>query len=141
MHSINGIQVDEFTQAYVTCALWASNDVRDNGEDVNFDELGEEALAPETLGKMIADCQKYQTQHSALLKQAYTMRLNNNPNEAYYTPGQAGHDLWLTRCGHGAGFWYRGLGTIGEALDKTCGFKTPYDNIDLYIGDDGLIYY
>ena len=25
----------------------------------------------------------------------------------HVTPAQLGHDLWLTRCGHGAGFWDR----------------------------------
>lgn len=29
---------------------------------------------------------------------------------------QAGHDLWLTRNHHGAGFWDRGLGVKGEKL-------------------------
>ncbi len=32
-------------------------------------------------------------------------------NEAFLTSEtieQAGHDFWLTRCGHGAGFWDRG---------------------------------
>ena len=28
---------------------------------------------------------------------------------------QIGHDLWLTRNGHGAGFWDRGLGAQGIA--------------------------
>lgn len=31
---------------------------------------------------------------------------------------QAGHDLWLTRNGHGAGFWARGLGSMGESLTQ-----------------------
>lgn len=29
-----------------------------------------------------------------------------------------GHDLWLTRNGHGAGFWDRGLGTLGDRLSE-----------------------
>jgi len=31
-------------------------------------------------------------------------------------PEQIGHDLWLTRNGHGVGFWDRGLGDVGEKL-------------------------
>ena len=30
--------------------------------------------------------------------------------------GMLGHDLWLTRNGHGAGFWDRGLDDLGERL-------------------------
>lgn len=31
---------------------------------------------------------------------------------------QLGHDLWLTRNGHGVGFWDRGLGELGSDLTK-----------------------
>lgn len=31
-------------------------------------------------------------------------------------PAQCGHDFLLTRSGHGAGFWDRGLGEVGERL-------------------------
>ena len=31
---------------------------------------------------------------------------------------QLGHDLWLTRNGHGAGFWDRGLGALGDRLTE-----------------------
>lgn len=31
---------------------------------------------------------------------------------------QLGHDLWLTRNGHGAGFWDRGTGAKGERLTE-----------------------
>lgn len=33
-------------------------------------------------------------------------------------PEQAGHDLALTRNGHGAGFWDRGHGELGELLSN-----------------------
>jgi len=52
-------------------------------------------------------------------------------------PSQIGHDLWLTRQGHGAGFWDRGLGEVGDKLSdiaKGMGEKS------VYIGDDGEIY-
>lgn len=36
----------------------------------------------------------------------------------HYGFSQAGHDFWLTRNGHGAGFWDRGIGKHGEELTK-----------------------
>jgi len=51
---------------------------------------------------------------------------------------QVGHDLWLTRNGHGAGFWDRGLGELGDKLTiiaKSMGEK------HLYRGDDEKIYF
>jgi hypothetical protein len=51
--------------------------------------------------------------------------------------GQVGHDFWLTRNGHGAGFWDRGMGERGDRLTAAC---KPYGGVDLYVGDDGAIY-
>jgi hypothetical protein len=36
-----------------------------------------------------------------------------------WTDEQIGHDLWLTRCGHGAGFWDRNLPN-GDKLTEIC---------------------
>lgn len=36
-----------------------------------------------------------------------------------YRHGEAvGHDFWMTRNGHGVGFWDRGLGDEGDALSE-----------------------
>lgn len=39
----------------------------------------------------------------------------------------AGHDFWLTRVGHGAGFWDRGMGELGDRLTDAC---KPYGSAD-----------
>jgi hypothetical protein len=50
----------------------------------------------------------------------------------------AGHDFWLTRCGHGSGFWD---GDWKEpAASKLTDAAHAYGNADLYVGDDGRIY-
>ncbi len=51
---------------------------------------------------------------------------------------QVGHDLWLTRNGHGSGFWDRDLGEIGDELT---GISEKLGNTDLYVGDDGKLYF
>jgi hypothetical protein len=50
---------------------------------------------------------------------------------------QLGHDFWRTRNRHGAGFWDRGLGEIGEKLTEIAqSFKECY----VEQGDDGFLY-
>lgn len=44
--------------------------------------------------------------------------------------GQMGHDLWLTQNGHGAGFWDRGLGEVGERLTDAA---KAYGSADVYL--------
>ncbi len=57
--------------------------------------------------------------------------------ESVMEPDQFAHDFWLTRNRHGAGFWDRGLGELGNRLTE---LAHTYGSCDLYIGDDGLIY-
>jgi hypothetical protein len=57
--------------------------------------------------------------------------------EAAFGYNQVGYDLWLTANGHGAGFWDRGLGEIGERLTE---FVKPYGGMCAYVGDDGQLY-
>jgi hypothetical protein len=51
---------------------------------------------------------------------------------------RVGHDFWLTRNGHGVGFWDRGLGELGDWLTT---MSKPYGESTLYVGDDGNVYY
>lgn len=55
-------------------------------------------------------------------------------------PSQIGHDLWLTRNGHGAGFWDRGLDEeieedIMDSIEEMR--KERKWEMILYVGDDG----
>jgi hypothetical protein len=117
---------DAFTIAYLECALWSSTDEsRDDGGDPLDDNYGLDDIAPEALETAINDCESFQETCAADLE------------ASGLSSEQAGHDFWLTRNGHGAGFWDRGLGAIGERLSKA---SKPYGSADLYVGADGQIY-
>lgn len=46
-------------------------------------------------------------------------------------------DFWLTRNGHGVGFWDRDVGAVGDRLTKAC---KKFGETYLYVGDDGKIH-
>jgi hypothetical protein len=125
--------MDSFTQAYVDCALWSSSQYDENGEnEIRLDEHDGE-ISPQTLNKMETDCEDFQEANAELLSRWY---------ELGGTEERAGHDFWLTRNGHGAGFWDRYYGDqegtkIGKQLSDAA---KVYGSIDLYIGDDNFIY-
>ena len=48
----------------------------------------------------------------------------------------AGHDFALTRAGHGAGFWDRGLGALGDRLTEA---SRPYGDVNLWVDEDGIV--
>ena len=116
-------EMDTFTEAYIECAFWATI------EEGVRDDVGE--LAPSALETMRADCADFQTTNAELLETAYA-------DANGYGYAGAGHDFWLTRNRHGAGFWDRGLGDVGRQLTD---MAHAYGEADLYRGDDGLIYH
>lgn len=121
-------QLDAFTQGYVTAALWTGNTENDpegnGGDDFESADLDADDIDRDTLAAMVVQCADFQAANAADLAE------HSNPH-------QAGVDFWLTRNGHGAGFWDRGLGALGDRLTAA---SHTYGECSLYLGDDGLIY-
>ncbi len=124
-------KLDNFTAAYIECALWSSMDENDEALDANYSI---EDFAPAALASIIEDCADFQSSFADLLAQAYEL-YSHSPDWTH--EAQAGHDFWLTRNRHGAGFWDRGLGEVGRRLTE---MSHPYGEVNLYVGDDGRIY-
>lgn len=126
-------RMDEFTLAYFETALWSSTDESDEsgGEplDANYDI---EDFAPETSEKMIADCADFQERFGPLIEDDESPEIEKHGRWEL-----AGHDFWLTRGGHGAGFWDGGWPKHGDELTKA---TEEYGEFNLYVGDDGLIH-
>ncbi len=116
--------MDRFTKSYIEAALWSStDDSDDSGGDPLDANYGVEDIAPEALANIIADCQAFQ--------QDYSEDIAGHLE-------QAGHDFWLTRNGHGAGFWDGDWpDDVGAKLTEA---SHSFGGVDLYIGDDGFIY-
>lgn len=122
-------QLDDFTTAYIECALWSTNDESTPAGGVPLDEnYGIEDFAPETLNQIIADCRLFQIQNKADIISADSLGFT-----------RAGHDFWLTRNGHGAGFWD---GDWPEEIDdRLTEASAAFGEFNLYVGDSGQIYH
>ena len=119
--------MDRFTRAYIEAALWSSTDNSDESGGEPFDANYSEAdIAPDTLARIVEDCEAFQRDNEVLLSQV-----------PWTTEEQNGHDFWLTRNGHGAGFWDRGYGDLGDKLTDAA---HAWSTFDLYIGDDGKVH-
>ena len=116
--------VDDFTRGYITAALWT--------EEEELQSKGWTDLSPETLQKMIDDCAKFQRDNAELLSKAIYKQFGHTNSE------YAGQDFWLTRNGHGAGFWDGDLpDEVGDPLTEAC---KAFCETWLCLGDDGKIY-
>jgi hypothetical protein len=110
------------TRHYLLAALWTTTDEHGEPFDATYDI---QDISAETLAEAIEDVTDFVDSNESLL----VVSGLSDP--------QIGHDFWLTRNGHGAGFWDRGLGQVGEALSEA---SKPYGEVDMYAGDDGYIY-
>lgn len=116
----HGFNLEAMHSGYLECALWSSTD--ESG--ASLDEIA--SFAPEAEAGALEDCQDFVRQCTGA-----GIRITQDP-------AQVGHDLWLTRNRHGAGFWDRGLGTIGERLTQ---IAHCMGSRDAYVGDDGQVYF
>lgn len=140
--------LDSFTQAYITAAFWTEEEQLaeqqgEDGGDAAYSQgavKGYSDLAPETLASILADCAQFQATDA--YRKVREAEDNEELGDLFETDGgvssQAGHDFWLTRNGHGAGFWDGDWPEPhGEAL---CGVAESFPDVSLYVGGDGKIY-
>ena len=117
--------IDAFTQQYIETALWASNDelTPEGGEPM--DDRFEVSL--EFIAEAIRDCDAFRERAGEWL-------------DEHDDPTMGAHDFWLTRNGHGAGFWDGDWPIYGDALTAMVGWRTAFGEVNLYIGDDQKVY-
>jgi len=108
----------EFIRSYVETALWSSTDDEGRPLDQNYSPYD---IDPAAYRKMEDDCIAFCEQ---------------NWDAISHDLSQAGHDFWLTRNHHGAGFW-DGDWETGDELTKA---SHAFGEVNLDVGDDGKIY-
>lgn len=115
---------DEFVAGYVTCALWTE----ELDGKYSKDDFSESSMA-----KITEDCQKFFNENF------YMWDTVDSGTEEFTIHELAGHDLWLTRNGHGAGFWDRPK-IYGQANSELLSIEArKFSNRNVYIGDDGKL--
>jgi hypothetical protein len=119
-HQLATIGADAFTAAYVEAMFFTDGSQDEDAmKDCTLSDFSLQLAA-----QVIKDCAIFQAAHSADIDTRH--------------PRNAGHDFWLTRNGHGAGFWDGDWDdAIGERLTAT---SKAFGNVDLTKGDDGLVY-
>ena len=140
-----------FVKSYIATALWSSTFTLtdSNGEEQESYELdrmvdnGKATLSFSMIKKCILDCDKFidLVDKNFMSEDAEYILTRTGSDLDYLAP----HDFWLTRNYHGSGFWERfdwddeDHGNLGEKLTEIC--HNDFKEVDLYVGDDGRIYY
>lgn len=114
--------MDNFVKHYLTTALWAET----NSLDDTFldDNHSIEDISEEVLDQAKKDCESFKQKAGNLI---------DGLDES-----QVAHDFWLTRNGHGAGFWDGDYEKdLGEKLTK---ISKEFKEVYLYVGNDKKIH-
>jgi len=108
-------KLETMTAAYLECAIFC-------GDGIEGAEFSADAIS--SARKSCA---------------VFLMRYSNKC--AAFSMDQLGHDLFYTRNGHGVGFWSRPE-IYGDDLAETyTEYSEKIGEKDLYIGDDGKLYF
>jgi hypothetical protein len=105
----------EFVESYLETAAWSSEE---DGEDWSDAEWSDEAIA-----RAERDCDTF---------------LRCLDATGMDPEGHVAHDFWLTRCGHGAGFWDGDYPEPEASVLTTA--ATRFGEAWVTLGDDGLLY-
>jgi hypothetical protein len=133
------MKLDDFTQGYVHCMLWSETDQTDeSGGDPLDRNYGVEDFDPETLQAIVEDCQQFQEVNREAIN-TYPAKMNCLDGYTYTGNELAGHDYWLTRNGHGTGYWDREYlpQWAKDSLDRAA---QQAGEVWVYVGDDGRLY-
>lgn len=107
--------MDKFLKQYLITALW-SNELDGKYEIENFDE--------DSLSNAKKDCDNFKEKAGDILDR--------------YNIETCGHDFWLTRNGHGAGFWDGDYGKEdGEILTN---LSKEFGEVNLVEGDNKQLF-
>jgi hypothetical protein len=129
--------LEAFFRQYLETALWSSTDesTEAGGEPLDRNYIVED-MPNDVRTRLRVECVDFITANAA--------DLEHWTDEWGIREGAelAGHDFWLTRNGHGAGFWDRfSPGTpsydAGKRLSEA---SEVYGRINLYVGDDGQVW-
>lgn len=133
----------DFQIAYMASALWTGAQVEDEDADAKNDGTYGD-LSADAITKLCEQAEEFVRANVGLLIRHAIVTATTYPADyssdvtgyAERAAGQAGHDFWLTRNGHGAGFWDRGLGGLGDQLTEAC---RPYGEVSLWVAEDDAI--
>ena len=118
----------EVAMHYLACAFWLEQS--DDENEIHFEQTHDiDDLSNDAVGAILLDVIDF-----------VTVVNREFPDwQEEVEPEMLGHDFFLTRNGHGSGFWDRDYETEGLG-DKLTALCKPYGEQGLYLGDDGLIY-
>ena len=117
---LSGANIESMVDGYLEAQLGLGLDIDRQDEDGNnptFDEnYDRDDIAVEYVDAVREELSGVVAEHPLAVRMYLAQRRYNRADGS--VSAHFGHDFYLTREGHGTGFWDRGLGELGEYLTK-----------------------
>jgi len=116
--NIDNFNVNEILNSYLETAFWTDEDIQPELKEKSFSDVDINSInqAKEDIKTFLQQAKKEATDE--LEK---------------YDSSSIGHNFWLSRNGHGAGFF-------DDYSDKLQEIAEKMETIHIYVGDDGKVY-
>ncbi len=133
MKKVTDKQLDEVVCGYIDAALWTTTDDTVLGGEYLDSEYDRSDLSESAKITVRSLCRRFLEANEddavAYFVEREAVRHQGEGNSTHYF----GHDLWLSSNGHGAGFFDRGLGALGDRLQEAA---RDFETVGLYIDPD-----
>ncbi len=121
-------EMNNFSLAYIQAALATEMDDSESSGGEPLDKNHDfDDIEASTFARIIADCRDFQKKYKALYE------------AGGWTDEDAGKDFWLSRNGHGAGFFDSDVENE-KIKDDLQDAARRYGEYNLYLGDNRLIW-
>jgi hypothetical protein len=142
--------MDTITRHYLKACLFTDTDGTDEntgGEPLDRNYSISD-FSSESVAKATADCEKFFQENEKDLilvseSEAYQGLADHEDNEGGGWHALVGHDFWLSRNGHGTGFFDRAFNDkpgIEEAFERLQDAAESFGGVWSTVGDDGEIH-
>ena len=123
-------ELEKFVAAYVEAALWWTNDESDSSGGKPLDDTyGPSDVDENTWAAMEADCRRF------IVANYQDLITCDSPKYTWMDLG--GHDFWLSRNGHGAGFFDRDEWSE-EVRNRLQEAAKAFGEVNLYVENDKI---
>jgi len=123
--AVDSSRIDTALRQYANTALWSSTYIKDD-EDVPMDQdYGYDDISEKTIAWMRKDVEKFFNENI------------DNIDKSELDDEAVGHNFWLSRNGHGAGFFDAGSGDEFDELQQAA---KKYKEVNLEVGDDDKVH-
>lgn len=127
-------KLGDCTIHYLVAMLWLMTDEEGN----EMDHLHIDDIDIDSIRDAANDCRAFMKKAEPLLRQAADRGYTSPDGNGF--EAMVGHDFFLTRHGHGAGFWDRRELQDGDLGEKLSDIAKSFGETWAYVGDDGKVY-